>query len=699
MHDLTFLPFLQDLAVVMIVAALVTVTFQWLRLPVVLGYILAGVIIGPHTPPSPLIGDESNIRTLADLGVVFLMFSLGLEFSLRQLRKVGLAALLAATLEILLMFWVGYEIGRAFGWKTMDCIFLGAILSISSTTIIVKALGELGRTKEKFAELIFGILVIEDILAIVMLALLSGIAMTGSLETTRVISTTVKLGVFLAVALVLGLLAVPRLLAYVARFKSNEMLLVTVLGLCFGVSLLAMKLEYSVALGAFLIGAVIAEAREVGRIEVLMEPIRDMFSAVFFVAIGLMIDPKLLVQHAWPVAVITLAVVFGKVLTCSFGAFVAGHDTRTSLRVGMGLAQIGEFSFIIASLGLTLGVTSNFLYPIAVTVSAITTLLTPFLIKSSDGMVNWFDRMAPPKFVNYLALYTRWVGNWREGRHPSMTSQLLRRWTWQMALNLMLVAGIFITAAFLRRSEAAWLRRIPGGAEGTNAIFWLSAVLLALPLLIATHRKLQALGLLLGEMAADRLKNDPRRATGIKAIVAHTIPVAGTMGMSLLVLVLSSALLPSWRILIALLLILAGITALLWRHFVRVYSKAQIALEETFALPPPPRHTRPPASLAGLLKEAQLEPVTIAPASPARGKLIRELALRTHTGASIVAIERAGANLVNPGPDEELLAGDQVLLLGKRAQLEAARQHLLGHTVGNAVPREQSPAERSKLNA
>ena len=698
MHDLTFLPFLQDLAVVMIVAAVVTVTFQWLRLPVVLGYILAGVIIGPHTPPSPLIGDEATIRTLAELGVVFLMFSLGLEFSLRQLRKVGLAALLAALLEILLMVWVGYEIGRAFGWKTMDCIFLGAILSISSTTIIVKALGELGRTKERFAELIFGILVIEDLLAIVMLALLSGVAKTESLETAKVISTTAQLIVFLAVALVLGLLAVPRLLAYVARFKSNEMLLVTVLGLCFGVSLLAVKMNYSVALGAFLIGAVIAEAREVGRIESLLEPIRDMFSAVFFVAIGLMIDPKLLVQYAWPVAVITLAVVIGKVLTCSFGAFVAGNDTRTSLRVGMGLAQIGEFSFIIASLGLTLGVTSNFLYPIAVTVSAITTLLTPFLIKSSDSLVSWFDRAAPPKFINYLSLYTRWIGQWREGRHPSMTSQLIRRWAWQMGLNLTLVAGIFIAAAFLHQSEPSWLPKIPGGAEATHAIFWLGAVLLALPLLIATYRKLQALGMLLSEMAAGRMKSEPR-AAGVKAVVANTVPVAGAIGMALLLVVLSATLLPSWRIVGALLVVLAVITAVLWRHFVRVYSKAQIALEETFAQPPPERNPpTPPAQLAGLLRDALIEPVAVTADSSCRGKLIRELALRTETGASVVAIERAGGNVVNPGPDEELLAGDQVLLLGKRPQLDAARRHLLGLAAESAPPRDASTSARSNSN-
>jgi CPA2 family monovalent cation:H+ antiporter-2 len=246
MHGVAFL---QDLAVVMIVAALVTIVFHRFKQPVVLGYIIAGVIIGPHTPPFPLIHDQETIKTMAGLGVILLMFSLGLEFSLEKVRKVGATALIAAGLEILLMIWVGYELGQFFGWGRMNSIFLGAMLSISSTTIIVKALGDLGKTKERFAQLIFGILIVEDILAIVMIALLSGIAMSGSLQTQEVIGTVVRLTIFLAVALVLGLLSVPRLLAYVGKFKSNEMLLVAVLGLCFGVSLLAARLGYSVALG------------------------------------------------------------------------------------------------------------------------------------------------------------------------------------------------------------------------------------------------------------------------------------------------------------------------------------------------------------------------------------------------------------------------------------------------------------------
>ena len=664
MHGTTFL---HDLAIVMMVAALVTVVFHRLRQPVVLGYIVAGVIIGPHTPPFPLIHDEESIKTLSELGIVFLMFSLGLEFSLRKLKKVGGTAFIAALLEILLMIWVGYEVGRWFGWSRMDSVFLGAILSISSTTIIVKALGELGRGKEPFANLIFGILIVEDILAIVLIALLSGIAMTGELHAGDVLNTLGRLGVFLVVALVLGLLFVPRLLGYVSKFRSNEVLLVTVLGLCFGVSLLAVKLGYSAALGAFIIGAVIAEAREIGRISLLTESLKDMFSAVFFVSIGLLIDPRMLRDYALPIAVLTVAVVLGKVLTCSFGTFVAGHDPRTSLRVGMGLAQIGEFSFIIAALGQTLKVTSDFLYPIAVTVSAITTLLTPYLIKSTDGLMERFDRHAPRSLLQYLALYTVWLGKFRENRRASFAGKMVRKWFWQMGLNVALTAGVFIVAAYLAEKRPAWLPKLPGGEIGMNAILWLAATVVSLPLLIATFRKLQALGLLVAEVSV-RPEAAGERTASIRTVLAHGVPLAGTAALALLVLLLSSTLLPPLEVLLVLLLIVALVMWVWWRAFVKWYSKAQVALIETFERPPPAR-PESTTQFFRLLSHAQLRVVAVGKHSPVAGKLIRELEIRTRTGASVVGIERNGENIVNPGPDEELRVGDKLLLLGSSDQL------------------------------
>ena len=666
MHNSTFL---QDLAIVMIVAGLVTLLFHRLKQPVVLGYILAGVIIGPHTPPYALIRDQHTIETLSELGIILLMFSLGLEFNLRKLKAVGLTALIGALLEIVLMAAVGYQLGRWFNWSHMDSLFLGAMLSISSTTIIVKVLAELGLTKERFARLIFGILIIEDILAILMIALLSGIAMTGSLSVRDVGATLGNLSIFLVTTLVLGLIAVPRLLAYVGRFKSDEMLLVTVLGLCFGFSLLAMKLGYSVALGAFVIGAVISEAREIGRIEHLIQPVRDMFSAVFFVAIGLLIDPRLLVQYAVPIAAISLAVVVGKVLTCSFGTFVTGNDTRTSLRVGMGLAQIGEFSFIIASLGLSLKVTSSFLYPIAVAVSVVTTLCTPYLIRSADGLAGAFDRSAPPSLLAYLNIYTQWIGQLGARRKTGMAARLVRKWTVQMLLNLALIAALFIAAAFVGQRQFAWLPAFLKEQAAYHAVIWMGAIVLALPLFIATFRKLQALGLLIAELSVRPSLAGPN-ADAIQTVISHAIPIAGLIGLIVFGLALSSTLLPPFEILAVLLVVVALLTVLLWKSSIRLYSQAQVALQETLDAKPILRAPTP-ATLP-LLSEANLRRVPILATSPAAGRLIREIALRGRTGTSIVGIDRGNQSVINPGPDEEIIEGDLVLILGTPAQLDAA---------------------------
>jgi CPA2 family monovalent cation:H+ antiporter-2 len=668
MHAITFL---QDLAVVMIVAGLVTVLFHRFKQPVVLGYIIAGVIIGPHTPPYSLIHDEETINILSELGIILLMFSLGLEFSLRKLTRVGVPALIAALLEIVLLFWVGYEIGHLFGWPLLDSVFLGAMLSMSSTTVIIKVLGELGKMKERFAQLIFGILIIEDILGIAMIALLSGIAMTGKLSVVDVGVTLGRLGIFLAVTLVVGLIAVPRLLTYVARFKNSEMLLVSVLGLCFGFSLLAVKLGYSVALGAFLIGAVIAESREIHRIEALVEPVRDMFSAVFFVAIGLLIDPKMLLTYWQPVAVITLAVIAGKILTCSFGAFIGGNDTRNSLRVGMGLAQIGEFSFIIASLGQTLNVTSKFLYPVAVAVSSITTLLTPFLIKSADGLADSFHRTAPRSLVNVLSLYTDWVGQLGR-RRSSMATRLIRRWAMQMALNIMLIAAVFIAAAFAIQHPPIWLTPSDLSGEWLKAVLWLTAVILSLPMVIATLKKLQALGLLVAEMKVTEASAG-ERTVAIRSIVAQIIPIIGTVILGGYIIILSSTFLPNFKVFIVLLAIAALVSWFLRRSFIKVYSKAQVALQETFSQTPPPKTETIRETLPTVFRDAALETVTIPAGSSGVGKRIRELQLRSLTGASIVGIERGGQSLINPDPDEELHVQDRLLLVGTRPQLNAAK--------------------------
>ncbi|SMF13742.1 cation:proton antiporter [Pseudogulbenkiania subflava] len=574
--------FIHDLAVIMLIAGLVTVLFHRLRQPVVLGYIVAGVIIGPYTPPFALIQDEATVKTLAELGVVFLMFSLGLEFSLKKLASVGVTALLAALTEIVAMVAIGFQIGKYFGWATMDSVFLGAMLAISSTTIIVKALDELGLKNERFAQMIFGILIVEDILAIGMIALLSGIAISGRVEAGAVLSTLGQLSLFMVVALVLGILIVPRLLAYVARFESREMLLVTVLGLCFGFCLLVLQLEYSIALGAFLIGAIMAESRELKQIEHLVEPIRDMFSAIFFVAIGLLLDPAVLLQYAWPIALITVAVVVGKVVTCSLGTFVAGNDGRTSMRVGMGLAQIGEFSFIIAALGLSLKVTSDFLYPVAVAVSALTTLFTPYLIRAAEPFATLVGRLSPEPVKRGLGYYTAWLQSIQPQEERAELLAIVRRIVLHVLVNLCLVTAIFLAAAYF---GPEWLTG-QGDARLVNALLWSAALLLSVPFLVAIYRKLKALAMLLAELSV-RPEMAGQLTAASRRVIAELIPVGALIGILLFLSALSVSILPPSEVLLVIVLAVGAVAVLFWKRLIQLHSRLQIALYETMNPPAP----------------------------------------------------------------------------------------------------------------
>ena len=577
MHAISFI---QDLAVIMLVAGVVTILFHRFKQPVVLGYIVAGFIIGPHTPPFGLIHDEDTIKTLAELGVIFLMFCLGLEFSLRKLFKVGATAFIAAFLEIVLMIWIGYEIGRWFDWSTMDSLFLGAILAISSTTIIVKALNDLKMKDQRFAQLIFGVLIVEDILGIGIIALLSSIAVSGTVSSGEVFSTVGKLSLFMIVALVIGILLVPRLLAYVAKFESNEMLLITVLGLCFGFCLLVVKLEYSMVLGAFLIGAIMAESRQLIKIESLIEPVRDMFSAIFFVAIGLMIDPQILLQYAWPIAVITVAVVLGKMLSCGLGAFIAGNDGRTSLRVGMGLSQIGEFSFIIAALGMTLQVTSDFLYPVAVAVSAITTLLTPYLIRGADPLSLKIAALMPTRMSRVFGMYGEWLRSIQPQGEGAMLAAMIRKIILQVGVNLALVIAIFFAGSFFAERIGGYLEGWVSDQSWQKALIWGGALLVSLPFLIAAYRKLKALSMLLAEMSV-KPEMAGRHTQRVRRVIAELIPLLSLLVIFLLLAALSASILPTNKLLVLIAVVTAAVAAVLWRWFIRVHTRMQVALLET----------------------------------------------------------------------------------------------------------------------
>jgi len=578
MHAISFI---QDLAIIMMVAGIVTVIFHKLKQPVVLGYILAGLIIGPHTPPFPLISDRQTIEIFSELGIVFLMFSLGLEFSLGKLRAVGATAFIAAITEIVVMAILGYQIGMFFGWRTMDAIFLGAMLAMSSTTIIVKALEDLNMKRERFAQLMFGILIVEDILAIGIMALLSGIAATGSVSTIEAAATIAKLSLFMVVALVLGILLVPKLLKYVAAFKRDEMLLITVLALCFGFCLLVIKLDYSVALGAFMIGAIMAESRQIKAIEKLIAPVRYMFSAVFFVTIGLLLDPATIIEYAKPILLVTIAVVIGKIISCSIGSLAAGNDGKTSLRVGMGLAQIGEFSFIIATLGLSLGVISHFLYPVVVATSVITTLLTPYLIKAADPLSDYMARRMPSGISRFFHLYTTWLQSTQPKGDRALLASLYRKMLLQVFVNLCLVSAIFIGGSQLIGSSLISMPQWASTIEWQKSLVWGIALVVAAPFLIAVFRKTQALGLLLADHGTQSMQSDD--AEKARSIISKGVPAFFAVGVVLLITALSFNMLPPIEMAVMVLIIASVLVLLLWRSFVRLHYRLQITLIETMS--------------------------------------------------------------------------------------------------------------------
>ncbi|HSX60719.1 MAG TPA: cation:proton antiporter [Tahibacter sp.] len=590
MHGIEFL---KDLAVIMVVAGCTTLIFHRLRQPVVLGYILAGVLIGPHTPPFALITSEETIRSFADLGVVLLMFSLGLEFSLRRLREVGVAALIATGVEVMLMLWAGYELGRWFGWRTMDALFLGAMMAISSTMLVLRALHEAGQKQERFARLVFGILVIEDIFAIVLIAVLSGIAISGAVEPGRALATLGRLGLFIVVALVLGLLLLPRLVDHVAASGRSEMLLVTSLGICFGAALLAEAAGFSVALGGFVAGAIVAEAKSVKRVEHLIEPVRDMFGALFFVAIGMLIDPDLLIRYIVPIALVTAAVIVGKTLAVTFGGVIAGNDGRTALRAGLGLAQIGEFSFVIAGVGLASGVTSDFLYPIAVAASVSTAFVTPYLMRSSDRIAERTDALLPRKVRALMIAYQHWIAGLRPEEDNAAIAQMLRRLVLHIAINMALVAAVFLGAAWLKPRMLEWLPQWTAGETLRRSLLWSLALFVSMPMLIAAYRKADALGMVLAELGI-RDGVAGARTYALRRVLGKMIPLAVLVILAVLVMALGSAILPSLGVLVLLLLVAAALAAFLWRSFVQVHARLQTTLRDVMQSTPESRAETPP---------------------------------------------------------------------------------------------------------
>jgi CPA2 family monovalent cation:H+ antiporter-2 len=671
---------LTDAALIACAAALFATVFQRLGLPLVMGYLLAGLVVGPHLHLGLSVA-PSLAQPLSEIGVILLMFTLGLEFSLRRLLRIAPSGGLVAVIECSFVAWLGYVLARALSFNTTESIFVGALCAISSTTIVAKTFGE-KNIRGRLAEIVFSVLVAEDLIAILLLAVLTAVTGEGAVSAGFLGRTTLRLLGFLAVLLVAGMLIVPRLVRWVARMGRGELMVMTCLGLAFGLAFVAQHAGYSVAFGAFIAGALIAESGEAKLAERLVRPIRDLFAGVFFVSIGMLIDPKAIAQHPIAILVLTAVVITGKVLGVSLGSFVAGNGVRPSIQAGMSLAQIGEFSFIIAGLGTQVGALRDFFFPVAIAVSAITSLLTPFLIQRSARVAAFVDGKLPHPAQTYAALYGSWVqvlGQTRS-RPPEWTR--VRRLAAFLILDVAIIASLVIASSLgrLRIAELLVSRLHPLVAQ---LLLVAVTVALALPFFWSALRSARKLGFALAEGAFPHkgdldLAEAPRRALRATLnltilfaagapLVALTQPFLPRSVPFALVLVIGVALLalPFWR------------SATNLQGHVRAGTQAIV---ETLLA-----QSRSGAHASSSLDELREvlpgigEPTAIAISGNAVcvGRSLKELNLRGLTGATVLAIERGPAEIVVPTAEEVLRDHDTLVLTGTHEAVKAARELLL----------------------
>ena len=438
MADIPFL--VKDLALILMVAGIVTIIFKKLKQPLVLGYIVAGFLVSPHMPYTMSVIDETDIKTWADIGVIFTLFSLGLDFSFKKIVKMGASPIIATIVIVFAMMMLGISIGHGFGWSKMDCIFLGGMLAMSSTTIIYKAFDDMGLRQQKFAGMVMSVLILEDILAIVMMVMLSAIAGGNNPDGEQMIGSVIKIAFFLVLWFIVGIFAIPLFLRSVRKLINNETLLIVALGLCCGMAVLSTKVGFSSAFGAFVMGSILAETIEAEKIIKLVEPVKNLFGAIFFVSVGMIVDPKILIEYAIPILALVGSILIGQAIFGTFGFMLGGESLKSAMRCGFSMAQIGEFSFIIASLGLSLGVISNYLYPVVVAVSVITTFLTPYMIRLATPTYQVMEKHLPKRLINILNHFAM--------SHPSTTQQS----KWKSLLRQMLintVAYSILTAAVI----------------------------------------------------------------------------------------------------------------------------------------------------------------------------------------------------------------------------------------------------------
>ncbi|RTZ04004.1 cation:proton antiporter [Flavobacterium sp. GSP6] len=645
-------PLISDLGLILMTAAVAVLLFKKIRQPLVLGYLIAGFLAGPNFIFFPSVQEINSIEVWAEIGVIFLLFSLGLEFSFKKLMKVGGTAAITALFQITTMIVLGYLVGQWMGWSLMDSIFLGAILSMSSTTIILRAFDELNVKGKKFAEIVFGTLIIEDIVAILLMVLLSTIAVSKQFSGMELFESVLKLFFFLILWFVGGIFFIPTLLKKAKNLFNEETLLIISIALCLMMVILATKAGFSPALGAFIMGSIIAETIHSERIEHLIKPVKDLFGAVFFVSVGMLINPNTLVEYAVPVVVITLITIFGKSISTMFGALIAGQPLKQSVQSGMSLAQIGEFSFIIATLGMTLKVTSDFVYPIIVAVSAVTTFTTPFMIKIALPVYERLIKILPKKLINAIDRY-------------SVNSQSVKTTSnWQIVLKAKLsqiVVHSVIIIAIIILSDRYIIPMTESSKFGNAAAALVTSIIIAPFLWALSFRK----------VAVEQIEA-LQKAGKHRGPIMVLILIRISLGIFFIGFLLDNFLSP-W---IAFVALIAAISVYLLfpkklntlynkieLHFFRNFNDREIsqAQKKRSDLTPWDGHM----AFFEITKESNLA-----------GKALNELEIRENMGINIAFIKRGGITINIPDGNERVFPGDEICVIGTDDQVQIFKSYL-----------------------
>ena len=671
---------IKDLALILVVAGIVTLLFKKLKQPLVLGYVVAGFLVSPHMPYTMSVVDQADIHTWADIGVMFLLFSLGLDFSFKKILKMGASPVIATCTIVFCMMMLGMLVGHAFGWAKMDCIFLGGMLAMSSTTIIYKAFDDLGLRQQQFAGIVMSVLILEDILAIVMMVMLAAIASGNNPDGGQMIGSVARIGFFLVLWFVVGIFAIPLFLRSVRRLMNNEVLLVVSLGLCCAMAVLSTKVGFSSAFGAFVMGSILAETIEAEKIIKLVEPVKNLFGAIFFVSVGMLVDPAILAKYALPIFVLVMTILIGQALFGSFGFMLAGESLKSAMKCGFSMAQIGEFSFIIASLGLSLGVIGDFLYPVVVAVSVITTFLTPYMIRLATPAYNKLERHLPNRLISSLNRLTM--------SHPNtIEKSKWKRLLFQMGVNT-LIYGI-LSAAIITLMFTIFLpfmQRVLPGEHLSVYVHIITAVVTVL--LIAPF---------LRAMVMKKNHSEEWKALWQESNVNHlplffTILVRMVVAASFVFYICNR--LFRFRPAFVITIGLAVVILIVYSRWVK---RRSIRLERLFILNLRSRdieaqvhgHKRPLYEGRLLDRDIHIADFEVPADSLWTGQTLRELSLGKKYGVHVSSILRANRRLNIPDGHSVIFPGDKLQVIGSDDQLTTFRHALESELYGEDMELEK----------